>query len=269
MELKSAVIGDAQRDPEGGKTPPRTGFAPDALPEVQPSTPTGNSQTGVSTNYIQPTNEPPSESSSKPSSDHSSKPKPEEEKHWYVLRATYGRVNASYEYLAKKGIEVYHPTIFVYRMVNGKRKRLEESRLPNIFFAQSTEEILKTYVFDNVNLPHLRFYYRHVGLGNERTKEPLIVPDRQMESLKIICGQKEADNVVVPNDKHQFEKGETVIVTDGDFKGVIGKVARFCKQLRVAVIIDGFLTLATAYVPRGYLKPYTPTDNHDIRRYSM
>ena len=248
MELKSAVIGDAQRDPEGGKTPPRTGFAPDALPEVQPSTPTGNSQTGVSTNYIQPTNK---------------------ELHWYVLRATYGRVNASYEYLAKKGIEVYHPTIFVYRMVNGKRKRLEESRLPNIFFAQSTEEILKTYVFDNVNLPHLRFYYRHVGLGNERQKEPLIVPDRQMESLKIICGHKEADNVVVPNDKHQFEKGETVIVTDGDFKGVIGKVARFCKQLRVAVIIDGFLTLATAYVPRGYLKPYTPTDNHDIRRYSM
>ena len=239
MELKSAVIGDAQRDPEGGTTPPRTGLTPDALPEVKSSTPTENSQTGGSTNYIQPTKEP---------------------LRWYVLRATYGRVNASYEYLAQKGIEVYHPTIFVYRMVNGKRKRLEESRLPNIFFAQSTEEILKTYVFDNVNLPHLRFYYRYAGLGNERTKEPLIVPDRQMESLKIICGHKEADNVVVPNDKHQFEKGETVIVTDGDFKGVIGKVARYCKQLRVAVIIDDFLTIATAYVPRGYLKPYTPND---------
>lgn len=81
-----------------------------------------------------------------------------------------------------------------------------------------------------------------------------------MESLKIICGHKEADNVVVPNDKHQFDKGETVIVTDGDFKGVIGKVARYCKQLRVGVIIDSFLTIATAYVPRGYLKPYTPND---------
>lgn len=239
MELKSAVIGDAQRDPEGGTTPPRTGLTPDALPEVQPSTPTENSQTGVSTHYVQPTKEP---------------------LRWYVLRATYGRVKSSHEYLAQKGIEVYHPTIFVYRMVNGKRKRLEESRLPNIFFAQSTEEILKTYVFDNVNLPHLRFYYRYAGLGNERTKEPLIVPDRQMESLKIICGHKEADNVVVPNDKHQFEKGETVIVTDGDFKGVIGKVARYCKQLRVGVIIDSFLTIATAYVPRGYLKPYTPND---------
>ena len=42
------------------------------------------------------------------------------------------------------------------------------------------------------------------------TSKPLIVPDRQMESLKIICGQQEADNIVVPNNKHQFEKGETV-----------------------------------------------------------
>ena len=37
-------------------TSPRTGFTPDALPEVQPSTPAENSQTGVSTSYVQPTN---------------------------------------------------------------------------------------------------------------------------------------------------------------------------------------------------------------------
>ena len=239
MELKSAVIGDAQRDPEGGTTPPRTGLTPDALPEVQPSTPTENSQTGVSTNYIQPTKEP---------------------LRWYVLRATYGRVNASYEYLAKKGIEVYHPTIRVCRIVNGKRKLVEESRLPNIFFAHSTVETLKRFVYDNANLPHLRFYCRRVGIGSDVKSEPLIVPDRQMKSLKIICDQQEADNIIVPKDDRHFDKGETVIVTGGDFKGVIGKVARYCKQLRVAVIIDDFLTIATAYVPRGYLKPYTPND---------
>ena len=239
MELKNVVIGDAHSNPEGGSTPPRTGLTPDVLPEVQPSTPAENSPTGVSTNYIQPAKEKP---------------------RWYVLRATYGRVKSSYDHLAAQGIEVYHPTVIVYRLVNGKRKKFEESRLPNIFFAKSTENILKTYVFDNANLPHLRFYYRYYGLGNERQKEPLIVPERQMRSLKIICDQQDSDTIVVPNDKHQFEKGETVIVTGGDFKGVIGKVARFCKQLRVAVIIDGLLTIATAYVPRGYLKPYTPPD---------
>ena len=54
--MKSAIIDDAQRNPEGGMTSPRTGFTPDALPEVQPSTPAENPQTGVSTSYVQPTN---------------------------------------------------------------------------------------------------------------------------------------------------------------------------------------------------------------------
>ena len=75
-----------------------------------------------------------------------------------------------------------------------------------------------------------------------------------MNSLKIICGHAEADNILLPPDDHHFEKGDTVMVTGGDFQGVIGKVARYCGQLRVAVIIDGLLTIATAYVPRGYLK---------------
>ena len=178
-----------------------------------------------------------------------------------MLRATYGRAEQSFEYLSAHGIEAFHPTIRVVRMVNGKRRKVKESRLPNILFARSTEQILKTYVYDNVNLPHLRFYHRYVGLGQCVRREPLIVPDRQMESLKIICSHKDADNVYVPQDERKFDSGETVIITDGDFKGVIGKVARYCGQLRVAVIIEGLLTIATAYVPRGYLRPYTQSDD--------
>lgn len=37
--------------------------------------------------------------------------------------------------------------------------RIEKSRLPNIFFAYDTEDELKTYVYDNVNIPYPRFYY--------------------------------------------------------------------------------------------------------------
>ena len=249
MELKSAVIGDAQRDPEGGTTPPRTGLTPDVLPEVSTPTEAENSQTGVSTRYAL--------SASVPSSD-DSKTTDNDNVHWFVLRATYGRTKGSYEYLVAHGVEAYHPTIRVYPMINGKRKRVEESRLPNLFFAHSTKEKLQTFVYDNVNLPHLRFYYCRTGRSSGVKPEPLIVPDYQMDSLRIICAQEEADTIMVPPSDHHFEQGETVIVTGGDFKGVIGKVARYCKQLRVGVIIDGLLTMATAYVPRGYLQPYEP-----------
>ena len=131
---------------------------------------------------------------------------------------------------------------------------MEESRLPNIFFAHATEDELKSYVYDNVNLPFLRFYYRHFHVGRETAKEPLIVPDHQIESLRIICASEENDIILVPSDEQKFTQGQTVRVIAGNFKGVVGKVARYCGQQRVGVVIDGLLTIATAYIPTAYLE---------------
>ena len=50
------------------------------------------------------------------------------------------------------------------------------------------------------------------------------------------------------------DKGTTVRVTDGTFKGVVGKVARYCGHQRVAIIIDGIVTIATTYIPSAYLE---------------
>ena len=41
---------------------------------------------------------------------------------------------------------------------------------------------------------------------------------------------------------------------DGCFKGVEGKVARYHGQQRVAVVIDGLMTVATAYIPNAFLR---------------
>ena len=43
-------------------------------------------------------------------------------------------------------------------------------------------------------------------------------------------------------------------VIDGVFKGVIGKVARYHGQQRVAIVIDGLATIASAYVPSAFLE---------------
>ena len=49
----------------------------------------------------------------------------------------------------------------------------------------------------------------------------MIVPDYQMDSLKIICAS-DADNTIVSLvEVPKFEKGQLVRVTDGAFKGVI------------------------------------------------
>ncbi len=226
----------------GGERPPCTGLTPDVLPKVQKPVLAENSQTGVSTrNALSGT--PPK----------TIKRKPKDVPHWYALRVTYGREKKAYDYLVGKHVEAYYPTVTTIKIVDGKRKSVEESRLPNIFFARGTEEEIKSFVYDNVNLPHLRFYYRHFHEGARVVKEPLIVPDYQIESLKIICASEAEDIILVPSDVHKFKKGQTVRIIDGAFKGVIGKVARYHGQQRVAVIIDGLLTIVSAYVPSAFI----------------
>ena len=225
----------------GGEFPPCAGLTSNAIPEAQSTISAESSQTGVSTkNALLAT-----------------KPKAQREAdipHWYALRTTYGREKKAYDYLTAKGITAFYPTTNVVKLIKGKRKNVTESRLPNIFFAYGTEEQLKEYVYDNVNLPFLRFYYRHIHEGNTIKKTPLVVPDNQMESLKIICAA-DADNTFVSLVKvPKFEKGQQVKVIDGTFKGVTGRVARWHGQQRVAVIVDGLVTVCTAYVPSAFLE---------------
>lgn len=156
--------------------------------------------------------------------------------------------------MTAKGITAFYPTTEVVKLIKGKRKIVTESRLQNIFFAYGTEEQLKSFVYDNVNLPFLRFYYRHVHVGRRIEKIPLIVPDNQMDSLKIICAA-DADNTFVSLVKvPKFEKGQLVRITDGAFKGVEGRVARWQGQQRVGVCIEEIGTIATAYIPNAFIE---------------
>lgn len=240
MDVKEHAIDDINTH-GGGESPPCTGLIPDVFPEVQKPVLAEKSHRGVSTKNAL-------------SRTITNTKTPKEVPHWYVLRVTYGREKKAYDYLISKNVEAFYPTIRTVKEVDGKRKTVEESRLPNIFFAHGTEKEIKSFVYDNVNLPYLRFYYRHFHEGSRIVKEPLIVPDYQMESLKIICASEAEDIIIVPPDVHKFQKGQTVRVIDGVFKGVVGKVARYHGQQRVAIIIDGLLTVASAYVPSAFLE---------------
>mgnify|MGYP004514985643 FL=1 len=217
----------------GGSTSPCTGFASDALPEVLGLT-AENSQTGVSTkNALLKTKNIP---------------------HWYVLRATYGQEKKAYDYLVSRKVKAFYPTMRVMKEVKGKRIYVVESRIPNLLFVFGTEEEIKTYVYDNVNLPFLRFYYRYFFVNHKTEKTPMIVPDRQMENLMIICAS-ESDNIVFSSESiKKFEEGKLVRVIEGPFKGVIGRVAKYKKQQRVGITIDSIGTMATAYVPSDFLE---------------
>ena len=223
----------------GGEFPPCAGLTSNALPEAQSTVSAESSQTGVSTRNAH--------IASKPKAQ-----KEEDSPHWYALRTTYGREKKAYDYMTAKGITAFYPTTDTVKLIKGKRKVVTESRLPNIFFAYGNEEQLKTFVYDNVNLPFLRFYYRHVHVGRRIEKTPLIVPDYQMKSLQIACTSEEDDIIIVSEEIQKFEKGQLVRVVKGEFKGFVGRVARHKGQQRVGIVVDNLLTVMTAYVPSAY-----------------
>ena len=227
--------------PGGGEFPPCAGLTSNALPEAQSNVSAESSQTGVSTRSVHILSK-------------SKVQKEEETPHWYALRTTYGREKKAYEYMTAKGITAFYPTTEVVKLIKGKRKIVTESRLPNIFFAYGTEEQLKTFVYDNVNLPFLRFYYRHVHVGRRIEKITMIVPNYQMDSLKIICAADTENSIVSLVEVPKFEKGQLVKVTEGAFKGVIGRVARWQGQQRVGVVVDDLVTVVTAYIPSAFIE---------------
>jgi hypothetical protein len=208
----------------------------DAPPEVMKPVLADHSFTGVSTQNV-------------PS------PSKIELSHWYVLRTTYGQERKAYEFITSQGVEAFYPTSTLVKLVKGKRKTVVVSRLPNLFFAYGTETEIKRWVYDNVHLPYLRFYYRHTHHNNQTCKEPLIVPDAQMRHLRLICGAAESNDVIL-SDKmvEKFRTGHLVRVAEGDFKGMVGRVARYQGQQRVGIVVDGLLTMATAYVPTAFLE---------------
>jgi len=159
----------------------------DALPEVEMPIEAGYSHTGVSTrNALCAT---------------SLAPQKSENLHWYALRTTYGREKKAFDYIIANNGVAFWPTITVVkRDINGKKRAVLESRIPNVLFAYGTEDDMKNFVFDNVHLPFLRFYYRHYHVGHEVRREPLIVPNKQMESLKIICSANAEDIKIVPEE---------------------------------------------------------------------
>lgn len=59
--------------------------------------------------------------------------------------------------------------------------------------------------------------------------------------------------IPITSDYIQFKLGDNVVVTEGKFKGIHGRVARIAGQQRVIVeLFDGCL-VATAYIPNGIM----------------
>ena len=176
------------------------------------------------------------------------------ERCWHVLRTTYGRERKAYDFIVSQGGTAFCPTERVVRRVQGKIQKLEKSLLPNLLFVYGTLSEVEAFVFDNANLPFVRFYDRYFKQGSVLCKAPVVVPQAQMDSFRIICGAEDQDVRFSFHQIQKFREGQRVRVVRGPFAGVCGRVARYKGQQRVAVEVEGLVTAISAYIPAPYLE---------------
>ena len=209
----------------GEVNPPSVRFTPDAFPEAK------SSQTGVSVRYV-----------------------PASDKHWYVFRVSYGREDKASDYLVEDGTYTYIAKKIAEKYVGGKRKRYQQTLIPNLLFAYTTAEKAEEYVNHTPAISYLSYYYNHFKLDDNEKNPPLTVSEEEMNRFVLAtCNMNKHLLFVQPSQCH-YKGGESVRVIDGPFTGVEGRVARVAGQQRVVISLSGIGLISTAYIPTAFLR---------------
>ena len=156
-----------------------------------------------------------------------------------------------------KKFHFFVPMHYVLKVIAGKKKRIQQPLLPNFLFIYATREQSDSFVKKTVDAP-ISFikYYLDKTLPPEANGKnpPLIIPYNAMINfIKATSTDSEHVRIVTAEQCH-YKSGDKVRVIAGDFKGVVGKVARIAGQQRIVVEISGLCLVATAYIPTDFIE---------------
>ena len=211
-----------------GKEPQRFGFTATAIPEAK------GSKAGVSVDNAL-----------------------AEDKQWYVLRVSYGRAEKANALLTTKGIETYLPLHTIYKEMDGKLKKQRIPLLPNFLFAHTKLSILESLLKTSPNLSIITFYYDHFNTKSDGKNPPLVVPTDSMENFIKLTSIDDEHILLIDEIKGTYKQGDYVRIIEGPFKGIDGRVTKITGQKRVIVELPGLCCVATAYIPKAFLKIIT------------
>lgn len=187
---------------------------------------------------------------------------PNPNRQWFVLRVTYNRITQAVKLFDTSKAEIYFPLHYTLKAINGKKKRVKEPLLPNILFAYTTADYIDKLVKDCESEAKaeekknklISYYYNHFSVNAENKNLPLTIGfEDMMNFIRATCTGNEHVKVVTPEQCH-YKSGDYVEITEGEFIGIKGRVARVSGQQRVIVEVEGLCMIATAYIPSAFLK---------------
>lgn len=185
---------------------------------------------------------------------------PSENKQWFILRVSYGRIIKAKALVEAKGLECYVPLRYKEVRKKGKKRIITEPLLSSFLFVHASAERVDYLLQDKSikpleNRALLSYYYDHTShCENSPTKKPpLVISYAAMDNFIRLTSIHNPHIIPVTSENIKYKLGDEVVITKGEFKDIRGRVARIAGQQRVLVeLFDGCL-VATAYVPTSAL----------------
>lgn len=188
-------------------------------------------------------------------------------RHWHALRVPFLRVAKAKEAIDQLGYKTYLP-YYKRKMHDVENHRLWYDNvpcIPNTLFVFGSRNEMKAF-FEDPSLPPMSFLYDHCKEEGVGKNPPIIIPERQMKNFIKFC-EYNSDHVVdVTNRVIKYKTDDPVRITEGEFKGVIGRVAKILGQTRVVVELGSLCLMATAYIPAACMEPLTKDEEEYMRK---
>jgi transcription antitermination factor NusG len=192
-------------------------------------------------------------------------------RNWYALKVFYGKVFEIEALLTDMDLETYIPVRkdllkgedhmrAVRRLATPDDRRHDNQfiqmgpliykRVPvvsSLLFVRAPKDRLKE-VEDSVK--EKGFVYRTADRKNEA-----VIPDKQMAMFQLVCSSgAEGLEFFADEDMTRYKAGDRVRVLEGPLKGTEGYIKRIRKDRRLLVSIEGFIAVATSFIPPQFLE---------------
>ena len=192
-------------------------------------------------------------------------------RNWYALKVFYGKVFEIEDRLAAMDLETYIPVR--KDLLKGEEhmralRRLatpDDRRRDNQFVQEGPLIYKRVPVVSSLlfvrapqdRLKEIEACVREKGFVYRTADREAfaVIPDKQMAMFQLVCSSgAEGLEFFADDDLTRYKAGDRVRVLEGPLQGAEGYIKRIRKDRRLLVAIEGFIAVATSFIPPQFLE---------------
>ena len=190
----------------------------------------------------------------------------DEKRNWYAMKVFFNKVFEAEALLEDRNLETYIPVVqeqlkgeehlrIARRLATPDDRRRDNQFIqagPVIYRRRPVVNSLLFFRAPAKEVPAVEnlisgkgFVYRMAD-----RKRPSVISDREMAMFRMVCSSG-ADGLLFFSDEGmtRYRQGDKVRVKEGLLKGAEGYIKRIRKDRRLLVSVEGFIAVATSFIP--------------------